>query len=441
VTTLADRIRSVLQTPTGQRTPGTEPLESPESPVTDSAHLGGILETGREGKTLESVLGGEWRRQNDATYFVVESRREATSWHGREAVGTLADRFAESLEETAVLTGFPVRAPLLFFDLETTGLSGGAGTYPFLIGCGSFDDGAFVTRQFVLTRFADERSVLGAVSGELARAGSLVSFNGRSFDAPLLETRYLYHRLAWAAGTLPHLDMLHVARRFWKRDQPSIESSCSLAALERHLLGHRRTGDVSGFDIPARYFQFVRTGDARPLAAIFEHNRLDLMSLAALTARALHLVRAGPQAARDPREAMALGWIYARAGLDMPARDAYRRAAALAPSSAIHIEALRELALSARRARSYDEAAGYWRQLLDVSGCPRHAAREASEALAIHHEHRVRDLVMARTFARQSLEHGTSERSKQAVEYRLKRIQRKLERSDVASLRFAYASD
>jgi uncharacterized protein YprB with RNaseH-like and TPR domain len=388
------------------------------------------------------VLGGEWRRQDDARYFVVESRREPTSAHGRETVGTLADRFAESLDAAAVLTGLPVRAPLLFFDLETTGLSGGAGTYPFLVGCGWFDDGgAFVTRQFVVVRFADERSVLGAVAGELSRAGALVSFNGRSFDAPLLEMRHLYHRLAWAAGTLPHLDMLHVARRFWKRDDAAIESSCSLVALERHLLGHRRQGDVTGFEIPARYFQFVRTGDARPLAAIFEHNRLDLLSLAALTARALHLVRAGSRGARDPREALALGWIYARAGLDEPARDAYRRAAALAPSSAIHIEALRALALSARRAHSYDEAAGYWRQMLDVSGCPRHVAREASEALAIHQEHRVRDLVMARTFAQRSLEHGTTERSNQAIEHRLKRIQRKLEKSEFGSLTFAYTSD
>src|SRR6185295_1010119 len=124
--------------------------------------------------------------------------------------------------------------PLLFFDLETTGLSGGAGTYPFLVGFGWFDDdGAFLTRQFVLVRFADERSMLGAIAGEVSGAGALVSFNGRSFDAPLLETRYLYHRLAWAAGTLPHLDMLHVARRFWKRDVVAIESSCSLAALEQ----------------------------------------------------------------------------------------------------------------------------------------------------------------------------------------------------------------
>jgi uncharacterized protein YprB with RNaseH-like and TPR domain len=439
VTPLADRIRYVLQTP-GQQGAGLQPSVSPHSPVTDPPHR--IPETGRDGKALESLLGGEWRHQDDATCFVVNSRRDPMSSHGRETVGTLAERVAESLEDAAVLTAFPVRAPLLFFDLETTGLSGGAGTYPFLIGCGWFDDdGAFVTRQFVMVRFADERSVLGAVAGELARAGALVSFNGRSFDAPLLEMRYLYHRLAWAAGALPHVDMLHVARRFWKRDDAQVESSCSLVALERRQLGHRRLGDVPGVEIPARYFHFVRTGDARPLAAVFDHNRLDLLSLAALTARALHLVRAGPQAARDPREALALGWIYTRAGLDEPARDAYRRAATLAPSSAIHIEALRGLAVSARRARSYDEAAAYWRQILDVRGCSRPAAREASEALAIHHEHRVRDLVMARTFARRSLEQGTTARSNEAGEYRLKRIQRKLEQSEVARLMFADIPD
>jgi hypothetical protein len=97
--------------------------------------------------------------------------------------------------------------------------------------------------------------------------------------------------------------------------------------------------------------------------------------------------------------------------------------------------------VSARRARSYDEAAAYWRQILDVRGCSRPAAREASEALAIHHEHRVRDLVMARTFARRSLEQGTTARSNEAGEYRLKRIQRKLEQSEVARLMFADIPD
>ena len=227
----------------------------------------------------------------------------------------------------------PAALPFVFFDLETTGLGGGAGTYAFLVGCGWFDDEGGSSRGSICS-FAsrDERSLLALVAGELARAGALVSFNGKSFDAPMLETRYLYHRLEWAAARLPHLDMLHVARRFWRAGRRPVrtprpaESSCSLSALERQPLGTRREGDVSGFEIPARYFHFVRTGDARPLQIVFEHNRLDLLSLAALTARALHLVRMGPEQAADPREALALGWIYARAGLDARGRQAYERA-------------------------------------------------------------------------------------------------------------------
>src|SRR4029077_3318966 len=100
-----------------------------------------------------------------------------------------------------------------FFDLETTGLSGGAGTQAFLVGCGWVaGDGAVVARQFLLTRPSDERAMLEIVRAELARAGALVSFNGKSFDAPLLETRYAFHRVEWARDCLPHLDVLHPAR-------------------------------------------------------------------------------------------------------------------------------------------------------------------------------------------------------------------------------------
>src|SRR6266536_3376664 len=138
-----------------------------------------------------SCLNGEWK---DGC-FVVERRWEPSARHGREAVGT----YAESLEEAsadAALYSIDARPPFVFFDLETTGLSGGAGTHAFLVGCGWFGaEGAFVTRQFLMSRFADERPLLGAVTTELARAGAIVSFNGKSFDAPLLETRHLYHRL------------------------------------------------------------------------------------------------------------------------------------------------------------------------------------------------------------------------------------------------------
>src|SRR5207249_3339960 len=146
--------------------------------------------------------------------------------------------------------------------------------------------------------------------------------------------------------------------------------------------------------------------DARPLASVLEHNRRDLLSLAGLTARLLYLVRTGPGCTRDPREAFGLGCLYARAGLDARARDAYECAASntwhAASMAATRMNALRALAILSRRARRYDEAAACWRRLLEVGGCPPRLAREASEALAIHHEHRLRDLVAAKTFAMRS---------------------------------------
>jgi uncharacterized protein YprB with RNaseH-like and TPR domain len=428
--TFADRIRGVLRT-TEKGSGGVSAdswQEAPPDPFSTGA-------------ALESVLGGRFRQHDGASCFVVEARREPASVLGGETIGTLARRLEEAAAGAALVAGVPAASPFGFFDLETTGLSGGAGTYAFLVGCGWFDDdGAFVTRQYLLVQFADERSLLALVAGELAQAGALVSFNGKSFDAPLLETRFLYHRLEWIGARRPHIDMLPVARRFWRRRNGLTagaavpETGCSLIALEQQLLGTSRQGDVPGFEIPSRYFHFVRTGDARQLSAVFNHNRLDLLSLAALTVRALHLVRVGPDGTDDPREALALGWFYARGGLDRRAHGAYARAVDLCmrdgpmtgPCSAVRVDALRSLALARRRSRAYDEAAGYWRQLLDVRGCPRHLAREASEALAIHHEHRVRDLVTAKAFALRGLEDGAKPAWNEALRHRLDRIDRKL---------------
>jgi tetratricopeptide (TPR) repeat protein len=193
---------------------------------------------------------------------------------------------------------------------------------------------------------------------------------------------------------------------------------------------------VAGFDIPARYFQFVRTGNASPLAAVLEHNRLDLLALAALTARLFGLARTGPESTRDPREALALGRVYARAGLETRARSAFERALALsrAPAGAydpVTIETLRALAMTYRRAREFDAAARCWQRLLETRGCPEPIVREASEALAIHNEHRRRDLATARSFALRNLEHaerGMRPAWTQAVQHRLSRLDRKLER-------------
>jgi len=410
VTTLADRIRGIVG-----------PAKSADADAPPSAPA----------RTSSPGLA-DWKTEEKGQYVLVETRIAPETIYGRAAVGTVADRLHAGAPHAPLLAaGTPPRSPFLFFDIETTGLAGGAGTLVFLVGCGEFAaDNAFVTRQFLLTSLDDEPSLLHAVRRELERAGALVSFNGKSFDAPILETRYLFHRLEWTGGTLPHVDVLHPSRRLWA------DYECSLVMLEEHVLGVPRVGDLPGLEAPARYFRFLRTRDRGPLDAVLEHNRRDLLALAALTATLLELVRDGATAARDAREAFALGTIYARGGLDHRASEAYVRALEIVGTTArdgsadridaVRLAALRALALLSRRSRRYTEAARYWQQILDVRGCPSHIAREATEALAIHHEHRVRDLTAAKTFALRSLGNEPARAWGEAVRHRLARIDRKL---------------
>jgi len=429
LSTLADRIRGIVRPATADPAPAPA---RPPAPVTGESQIPNPESPGL------TCLNGEWR---DGC-FVVERRWNPDVGHGRDAIGT----YAECLDEGAVdapLFADAARAPFVFFDLETTGLSGGAGTLAFLVGCGTFlADGGFETTQYVLTAYGGERRMLEAVHGRLTQ-GTMVSFNGKSFDAPLLESRFAFHRLERSVAGQPHLDALHPARQFWpsggRAFQASGASDCSLTSLERRLLGVRRKGDVDGFEVPARYFQFLRTGDARPLEAVLEHNRQDLLTLAALTARLLRLARLGADGARTTREAIALGRVYVRAGDDGRARAAFERAidvAAARDDQSAMVDALRGLAGTLRRARAFEEAAVCWCRLVDMAGCPAGIAREAAEALAIHHEHRVRDLAAAKTFALRSLERGAAApgienaqrtpRWAEGVRYRVARIERKL---------------
>jgi tetratricopeptide (TPR) repeat protein len=230
---------------------------------------------------------------------------------------------------------------------------------------------------------------------------------------------------------MPHLDMLHPARRLWRGD----DEGCRLTTLEQSLCGHVREGDVPGFEIPSRYFHYVRSGDARPLEAVLEHNRLDLISLACVTARAALLLDEGPAAARGAREALGLGRLYERGGRLGEARACYLRACALdAHAVPTRAEALRAYALISRRLRGYEDAAAAWRQMLELPSLPAAIVRDATEALAVHHEHRVPDLPQARALTLRSLTcQGTAARQ-QALEHRLARLERKLGDDNAAAL-------
>lgn len=250
---------------------------------------------------------------------------------------------------------------LLFLDTETTGLAG-AGTVAFMIGVAFFSNEALVVRQYFLRDYDDEAAALTLLQEVAAQKQGLVSFNGRSFDLPLLDGRYLLNRLENPLADLPHIDLLHPARRLWRARL----GSCALSALEQTLLGARRTQeDVPGWLIPGLYQQYLRSGDARELLRVFYHNQVDVLSMVTLAVRILQLLRADP--APHPMDQLSLAKWQADLGLWQAAERNLRAAiAADLPLEAYH-EALQMLALLLKRQERRAEALPFWQQLAATS--------------------------------------------------------------------------
>lgn len=409
--------------------------------------MSGPAEAGPHERRVDvaETLGGEWHEARGHRYLVVDRTYGPGHRHGHGAIADAVPGTDGAWPRLSLLARTAVSGRLMFFDLETTGLAGGAGTYAFLVGCGWFEPpspeagqaACFRVRQFFLSAFTAEAAMLAGVSALADEVAAVVTFNGKSFDLPLIENRFVIHRMASALTGLPHIDMLHPARRFWRDGDADAagQASCRLTALERTQCGFEREGDVPGFEIPSRYFGYVRSGDVRPLAAVLEHNRLDLISLAMLTARTAQMLEDGVGSVRSAREALGLGRIYEQGGLNADARRCYAAAAGIEgcagsgagpADAATRAEALRAYALINRRERRFDDAAEAWRRLLELPGCPSALARDASEALAVHHEHRLRDLTSAHSYASEIVRGEVGPSRRQAALYRLARLERKL---------------
>ena len=418
MSTIADRLRGIVR-PGGA---GGSQKQDPPHGAGDQNPLDEGSSPRRPGPVDPAeILDGEWKHAGTHRFLVVERSYAPGHRHGAISV---ADSLPpdEGWSRLALLAGAPCGGNLLFVDLETTGLAGGAGSYAFLVGCGWFNRGRFHVRQFLLSSFASERALLEAVRDVAGTVDTVVTYNGKSFDLPLIETRYALNRLTTPFADMPHVDMLHHARRLWHGH----DEGHRLSSLESSLLGHEREGDVPGFEIPSRYFHYVRTGDARPLDAVFEHNRRDLLSLALLTARAAQLLDEGVTGARTPREALGIGRLYERSGMNADALACYAKAAEMAPE--VCAEALYAHAVLLRRTRHYAAAADVWQRLLELGDCPPRVEREAAEALAVHHEHRLRSLLSAKRLAMRTLQLDATLTRREATEHRLARLDRKLAR-------------
>ena len=199
---------------------------------------------------------------------------------GRMPLAAARDASAEILAllalDPAIAACDPRRA--LYLDTETTGLSGGAGTVAFLVGLGWWDEQGYVLEQLLVRALGEEAPMLARVSERLAGASMIVTFNGKSFDMPLLRTRFVMARMDPPA-TPPHLDLLHVARRVHSE---RAGLGCRLVTIERDVLGFVRHDDVESGEVSACYLHFLRTGDARALLGVIEHNAWDVVAMAAL---------------------------------------------------------------------------------------------------------------------------------------------------------------
>ncbi len=311
---------------------------------------------------------------------------------------------------------------ILFLDTETTGLSGGVGTIAFQIGVGYFTADTFVVEQFLMHDYPEEAEMLRMLDGLMQRFSILCTFNGRTFDVPLLKSRYLMNRINNAHFPEIHADVLYPARRLWKLRL----KKCTLGNLEEQLLHVQRDDDLPGALVPQTYFQYLKDGDFSPLMKIIEHNKQDIVSLAQLFYFMCRQVDQ-PEGIADGEDLFSLAKAMEKRGKREKAMHCYRLSAGhgmLGPS-------YQAMARMAKREGNCEAAIKLYQAMLAQNRDP----VTACEALAKLYEHQLKDIPGAISYTRQallllsepSLFHDNAVQEQQnALQYRYARLRRKL---------------
>lgn len=341
---------------------------------------------------METERGRHWE---------IERSWPAHYRHGRADVGELSELPEDLL--TVLEPDERVKAPAerwVFVDTETTGLSGGTGTVAFLIGAGWITPRGFELKQYFLRDHSEEASALAALGAHLAAFDVVVTYNGKAFDVPLLETRYVMARMKSPFARMAHVDLLFGARRVWRL---ALER-CRLQDLETRIIGVERVGDVGGGFIPELYFEWLRTGNGRPLEPVFRHNATDILSLACLTAVA-------PMAMRDPARlrsgAEMVGvarWLRNEGRLE-EALGLMRAALRRRMEEPLVYETLWQVGEIERKLGRVEAAVEVWKELSAVRN-PWQV--QALERLAVHYEHGWKNPVLALEMTRAALALGES---------------------------------
>lgn len=361
-------------------------------------------------------LPGLLENTKDGPLHRIDHRLDPTHRHGKVSISrarTIGGPIAAALALDPSFAEVDL-SRMLLLDTETTGLSGGTGTLPFLIGMAWFEDESLRIEQLLLRRPGEERPLLARLAERMRESSCIVTYNGKSFDWPLLRTRAVINRVP-VPPPRAHLDLLHCARRIFSRRLGQVR----LVHIETEVLGMCREHDVDGAAIPYIYWDFVRGAEESILTPVIEHNVNDLIALAALLATLGERWESVPDA-HEPADRLGVARLALRHG-DHERASRFAKAAAIATSSAdLRVDALLIASQSARARSEHEEVSALLLQA--IGACTNEQKRAAVHlALAKHLEHRCRDPLRALTHApHTAMAEGATECAK-----RLARLERK----------------
>lgn len=381
---------------------------------------------------IEALVDGQVMLTSHGQFFLRRTSVSLDTYYGNCRLGDFLHLERQAAAALSRSPGLAEVIPerMLFLDTETTGLAGGTGTHAFLVGLGHFerlvDSGGatagsgngevqFVLSQCLMRSYAEERAMLSWLAERLDGFDALATFNGRTFDVPLLQTRFLMSRLRVDLEAWLQFDLLPPARRLWR----GVVQSCALQNLERHILGVQRQDDIESYLIPGIYYQYLRDGDGRYLQRVFNHNRADILALLALAIRACAAFGTGSAHATrqatpgwstsgvtgggleggqrvsspgwpnvHPVEYVGLGRVYEQLGNVEAAEHAYRMALGRQLPRGVRSRTLFALAALLKRAGRYAAAVELWQMLVDEA--PAQSVAALVE-LAKYWEHRRND--------------------------------------------------
>ena len=372
--------------------------------------------------SLTSLIRGEEVENDHGKFFLAHDLIHGSYCHGFRQLREISDLNMQAL---SLLANDPHIIHYdytdgLFLDTETTGLAGGTGTLPFLIGLGWFEGESFIIRQLFVRDFKEERAALSFLLHLLKTKRFLVTYNGKAFDIGLLSTRLIMNRLHDQLSVLPNLDLLHPSRRLLCHRT----DNSRLGTLEEAILGLKREGDLPGYEIPQRYFNWLKSRDARFMVSVFEHNRLDIISMVVLT---IHLTKTlnGHHHDKyiDPYDLIAASRLLIDRGNISGALKILESFVESDDKNIAH-ESRKLLSLIYKRADHWDMAVKLWNRM--IADDP--ADFFTTEELSKWYEHKKRNFEKAHLLVNQALcqAQNMTTLERESLNHRLKRLRIKL---------------